>query len=73
MPTIDDVPIMPVLTSLSLSDKLIVSRSGVSRDASAAITVGDLLVLAIGALPTTEPATVGDLWLNSGVLTRKMS
>lgn len=73
MPTNNDIPITPALGTLSLSDKVIVYDISLQPSGERAMTVGDLLEQAIGLLPTSSPASVGDLWLNSGVLTRKMS
>lgn len=72
MPTPDDTPALPVLSTLSLSDKVQIYDVS-ERNGTRAITVGELLEQAVGLLPTSSPASVGDLWLNSGVLTRKMS
>jgi hypothetical protein len=72
MPTLDDAPIQPVLSTLALTDKVQIFDVS-AKQGSKVITVGELLEQAVGLLPTSAPATVGDLWLNSGVLTRKMS
>ena len=73
MPTLEDTPILPTLGTLSLSDKVVVYDVSASPNGTVSMTVGDLLEQAIGLLPTSAPASIGDLWLNSGVLTRKMS
>jgi hypothetical protein len=72
MPTLDDAPIVPVLGTLAAGD--LVQIFDVSGQKAQTITVAQLLEQAVGLLPTSNSGlAVGDLWLNSGVLTRKMS
>ncbi len=73
MPTNHDIPGIPVVGTLSLSDKVLVYDVSLAPNGERGMTIGDLLEQAIGLLPTSAPASIGDLWLNSGVLTRKMS
>lgn len=71
--TNNEIPSAPVLATLSLSDKVVVYDVSSLPNGERAMTVGELLEQAVGLLPTSAPSTIGDLWLNSGVLTRKMS
>lgn len=73
MPTLEDAPKVPVVSALALTDLVQVYDVSSEPNGARTITVGELLEQAIGALPTSSPSSVGDLWLNSGVLTRKMS
>lgn len=67
--TNNDIPAAPVLTAISLSDKIAIYDVSALPNGEKAITVGQFLELAIGALPTSDPGVAGDLYVNSGVLT----
>ena len=74
MPTLDDAPKVPVLASLAAGDLVQVFDVSAQPAGAKAITAAQLLEQAVGLLPTSNSGlAVGDLWLNSGVLTRKMS
>lgn len=64
---LEDLPIIPVRTTVALTDKVVVTNGG--SNIPVTITVGNLLASAIGALPTTNPAVAGALWRNNGVVT----
>jgi hypothetical protein len=69
MPTLDDAPTVPVLSALAAGD--LVQIYDVSTQKPLTITVAQLLEQAVGLLPTSASGlTTGDLYLNSGVLTR---
>lgn len=70
MPTLDDAPIQPVLSTLALTDRVQIFDVS-ERQGSKVITVGELLEQAVALLPTSSPPAVGDLWVNAGVLTRR--
>ena len=73
MPTNNDIPITPALGTLSLSDQVLVYDVSLRPNGERSMTIGDLLEQAVGLLPTASPPAVGDLWLNAGVLTRRMA
>jgi hypothetical protein len=74
MPTLDDAPKTPRLSALVAGDLVQVYDVSAQPAGSKTITVAELLEQAVGLLPTSSSGlAVGDLWLNSGVLTRKMS
>jgi hypothetical protein len=74
MPTLDDAPKAPVLGTLAAGDLVQVFDMSAQPAGAKTITAAQLLEQAVGLLPTSNSGlAVGDLWLNSGVLTRKMS
>ena len=74
MPTLDDAPKTPRLAALAAGDLVQVYDVSQQPTGAKTITAAELLEQAVGLLPTSSAGlAVGDLWLNSGVLTRKMS
>lgn len=67
MPTLDDAPIVPVLSALAAGDLLQVFD--VSTQQPKTITAAELLEQAVNLLPTADPLVAGALWLDIGVLT----
>ena len=68
MPTLDDAPTLPVLSTLALTD--LVQVYDVSTGSSRPITVAEFLEQAVGLLPTSATGlAAGDLYTNVGVLT----
>jgi hypothetical protein len=74
MPTLDDAPKTPRLATLVAGDLVQIYDVSAQPTGAKTITAAELLEQAVGLLPTSASGlAVGDLWLNSGVVTRKMS
>jgi hypothetical protein len=74
MATNNEIPALPAIGTLSASDKILVYDVSLQPNGERAITIESLFESYIGSLPTSSSGlAIGDLWLNSGVLTRKMS
>ena len=74
MATNNEIPALPAIGTLSASDKILVYDVSLQPNGERAITIESLFERYIGSLPTSSAGlSIGDLWLNSGVLTRKMS
>lgn len=65
---LEDLKIIQTTTTVNnTNDKLVISKGDAKTPKT--IAVGVLLQKAVGNLPTSNPASAGALWLNSGVLT----
>lgn len=74
MPTNNELPSLSTLGTLSASDRVLVYDVSLQPNGERAMTIEALFEGYLALLPTSSAGlSVGDLWLNSGVLTRKMS
>lgn len=74
MPTNNDIPATPSIGTVASSDKVLVYDVSLQPNGERSVTVEKLFEDYIGSLPTSSSGlSIGDLWLNSGVVTRKMS
>lgn len=71
MPSLEDLPKVPTLAAVALTDLVVVYDISVQPNGVKTMTVLDLLTQAIAALPTTNAGASGTLYTNSGVLTLK--
>lgn len=74
MPTLDDAPKVAKTYTLAATDLVQTFDVSAQPNGAIPITIEQLFEGYLALLPTSASGlSVGDLWLNSGVLTRKMS
>ena len=74
MAKLSELPTIPALGTIYASDRIPIYDVSLQNNGERSITVEELFEKYIASLPTSSSGlAIGDLWLNSGVLTRKMS
>lgn len=70
----NEIPSAPVIGTLAATDKVLVYDVSLQPNGERGMTIEQLFEGYLALLPTSNAGlSVGDLYLNSGALTRKMS
>lgn len=71
MPTLNDIPITPAIGTIAATDRIPIYDISLQPHGERAITIEALFEGYLASLPTSASGlSTGDLWMNSGVLTR---
>lgn len=74
MAKLSELPSITPIGTIAATDRIPIYDVSLQPNGERAITIENLFEQYIGSLPTSATGlAIGDLWLNSGVLTRKMS